>query len=486
MHEDPKSESTSIAMSLPELGLESDSMLRYARGFLLQPSKMRTPVALARWVTREIGDLTLHVDPRVPLDHASSEERQVWLIGDAFDPERGIFDRLASELARGELLDHLDRVAGRFALVVRWNDGRVEVYHDAMGSRSVFHGDGVVASHAGLVAEQLGTGLRDWVIPFITSRGYVRRDVKFLPGLDSPYEGVEQLTPNTRLSLPSQAVERYWPRKPLEPSTDELAVNTLVDHMRSLAGYLEARGARGVLGVSAGRDSRVALAGVSHLAPGLFTFVRGESNSVMSSTDSRVATQLAAAVGLPLELIEIPVPPHLNLAASKFAQEFRVNTGHVRGNSSGWIEHLWDKNPARDPEIFIRGFGGEVMRGFGGSRPLNSTSANALSNTYDVNAGSLYTRRAFARFREVTDWDESRFFGCSLSDIFYWEHRMGIWGSSSFTEADMALRGMPAYNSRNLFTSFWGLDSSVRRDGRHFRQAAAILSPVLSAIEYSS
>lgn len=485
MPDEVKSE-LSVVDTTTATGSEHERVLRYARGFLLQPSSSSIPVAVSGWARHAVSDRTLFVDPRVPFDHAASGGRQVWLLGDAFDPERGIYENVASALLNGNLVEHLDRIAGRFVLIASSGDGRVEIYHDAMGSRSVFHGGGIVASHAGLVAEQLGTGLRDWVIPFITSRGYMRRDVKFLPGLDSPYEGVEQLTPNTRLLLPSRTVERYWPRQPLEPSTDELAVRTLVEHMRGLAGYLEARAARGVLGVSAGRDSRVALAGLAHLAPALFTFIRGEVGSVMSSADSRIATQLAATAGLPLELIEIPVPPHLNLAASKFAREFRVNTGHIRGNTSGWIEHLWDKQPARDPEIFIRGFGGEVMRGFGGSRPLTSTSANALSNTYDVNAGSLYTRQAFAHFLDVTDWQEDKFFGCSLSDIFYWEHRMGIWGSSSFTEADMALRGMPAYNSRNLFTTFWGLDSSVRRDGRHFKQAAAMLSPSLSAIEYSS
>jgi len=457
--------------------------LRYARGFLLLPAGVSAPASVAPWTRFPIPGYMLYVDPRVPVEQATSSEREVWLVGDAFDPERGHFDRLASVLADGDLLGHLDRVAGRFLLIVRDRTGRVEIYHDAMGSRSVFHGAGVVASHSSLAAEQLGTGLRDWVIPFITSRGYIKRDVRFLPGLDSPFEGIEQLTPNTRLVLPSRAVERYWPREPLRAVTDDDAVSTLVDHMRGLSGYVRTRGIHPVLGLSAGRDSRCLFASLADLSPSLFTFVRGAAGSAMSSADSRIAHQLAESEGLELEVIKLEVPPHLDRASTVFAKEFRTNTGHIRGNTSGWLEHLWNGEHARDPQVFIRGFGGEVMRGF---HRLASTSTNSLAATYDVNAGSGCTRRAFAHFREVTNFDESQFFGCSPSDLFYWEHRMGVWGSSSFTEADMALRGLPAYNSRNLFAAFWGLDPAARSDGRHFKRAVELLSPSLSQISYSS
>lgn len=457
--------------------------LVYARGFLLLPTGSAAPISVSHWPVLPIMEYSLHFDPRVHVEHASSAERDVWLVGDAFDPEREGTDHVASVLAHGNLLDHLDRLAGRFLLIVRDQRGRTELYHDAMGSRSVFHGPGVVASHSSLASEYLGTGLRDWVIPFLTSRGYIRRDVKFLPGLDSPFEDVEQLTPNTRLVLPSRKVERYWPREPIPICTDADAVGALVDHMRSLRAFIDSSGIHPVLGVSAGRDSRCLLAALSPLSPQLFTYVRGAAGSAMSTPDSRIARQLADAAGLELEVIEIEVPPHLDRASSDFARHFRVNTGHIRGNTSGWIEHLWDTRPERDPQVFIRGFGGEVMRGF---HRLANTSTKALANTYDVNAGSKYTRRAFEHFREVTDFDESRLFGCSPSDLFYWEHRMGIWGSSSFTEADMALRSMPAYNSRSLFTRFWGLDEVSRKDGRHFREAAALLSPPLANIPYSS
>lgn len=465
-----------------ELG-DHQAGLRYSRGFVILPVGAAVPASVAHWSRFPIPGHVLHVDPRVPVEQATGREREVWLVGDAFDPENARFVNLASVLAEGDLLAHLDRIAGRFVLIVRHKGGRMEVYHDAMGSRSVFHGVGVVASHASLAAEQIGAGFRDWLIPFLTSRGYIKRDVKFLPGLYSPFEGVEQLTPNTRLVLPSGSVERYWPRDPLQRTTDDHAVDMLVSHVRGLSGYLSATAQRPVIGLSAGRDSRCMFGALAGLSPSLFTFVRGASGSSMSSEDSRIALRLAETVGLGIEVIKLEVPPHLNSASTEFAKQFRRNTAHIRGNTSGWIEHLWEADARRDSQIFIRGFGGEVMRGF---HRLASTAPEALSATYNVNAGSVYTRDAFRHFREVVAFDESNFFGCPISDMFYWEHRMGVWGSSSFSEADMALRGIPAYNSRNLFTAFWGLDSGTRADGAHFKRAAAILSPALAAVPYAS
>src|SRR5690606_1512315 len=145
--------------------------LLYARGFLLCRGK-HAPEAVAQWRSWDVAGWCLHTDPRVPVDHAASGDREVWIVGDAFHPERHIFTHLAQHLLEEDLLVTLDGMAGRFLLVHR-NGSRIEIYHDAMGARSVFYGNGVVASHAALAAEILGSGLRDWVIPFITSRGYL-------------------------------------------------------------------------------------------------------------------------------------------------------------------------------------------------------------------------------------------------------------------------------------------------------------------------
>lgn len=455
------------------------SDLLYARGFLLCRGE-DAPDTVAQWRTWSVADWCLRTDPRVPVDHATSGDREVWIVGDAFHPGRHIFTDMAQHVLEGDLLVALDGMAGRFLLVHR-NGSRIEIYHDAMGARSVFYGNGVVASHAALAAEILGSGLRDWVIPFITSRGYLQRDVKYLPGLDAPFVGVRQLTPNTRLVLPQGNVERYWPRAGIVASDPDQALTCLLEHLRGLQQYLAENSLAPIVGLSAGRDSRGVFAALVPLRPRLFTFVRSEGAQSSNSADSRTACQLAGQVGLDIEIIKIPAPPQLDTASTDFAVTFRHNTGYVRGNNSSWVEHYAGLSPTGD--VFVRGFGGEVMRGF--YPQLHNANPQSLAHLYDVNAGSRMSREAFAQFIKVAGWEKEALFGYDQAGMFYWEHRMGTWGAIALSESDMAFRGLPGYNSRDLFRVFMSLPASIDRR-TIFEIAVVELRPELGRIAYTS
>lgn len=461
-------------------GAESAELV-YARGFILC-QKGGAPQTVSGWSRWDLGEWLLHVDPRVPVEHAAAGAREAWIVGDAFHPADGVFKDVAQWVLEGDLLENLDGIAGRFLLVYR-NGTRIEVYHDAMGSRSVFYGEGVVASHAGLAAEVTGNGLRTWVIPFITSRSYLQRDVKYLPGLDSPFEGVTQLTPNCRLVLGKNVVERYWPRGPQGATDPKTALTLLVGHLQGLKNYFRENGISPLIGLSAGRDSRGVFAALAALQPRIFTFVRSRKGDSSNSEDSRAARSLAAETRLNLEIIKLVAPAPLDDASSSFAVTFRQNTGYVRGNgnSAGWVEHFADSSLGN--HIFVRGFGGEVMRGF--YPEIQEPTPEALSNLYDLNAGSRMSRDAFARFIEIAGWHPNNLFDYKLCDLFYWEHRMGIWGASALSEFDMAARSMPGYNSRELFMAFMGLPVEVDRK-ELFERAVKELSPALGEVPYSN
>lgn len=478
-------DSVSLEKGVPNLrvvrGNTGDSNLLYARGFILCKPGL-APAEVANWATWPVNDWSLHVDPRVPVEHATAGNREVWVVGDAFSPVEDIYEGIARRLLEGDLLECLDRLAGRF-LVISCNGPRVEVYHDAMGSRSVFYGRDVVGSHAALVAEVVGEGLRPWVIPFITSRSFVKRDVKYLPGLDSPYEGVRQLTPNCRLVLDGFTVERYWPRAQLETSDPRSALDLLVCHLRGLKQYFDRSGMKPLLGMSAGRDSRGLFATLNMLKPRMFTYVRSRHGNSIESGDSRAARALAAKVGQDVEIIKMVAPAPIDASSTPFAVAFRHNTGYVRGNGSNasWVEYFLDA-PA-DDQLFVRGFGGEVMRGF--YADIEEATPPALAELYGIHAGSSISRNAFGAFLEAAGWDQNGLFGYKPSDLFYWEHRMGVWGSSALAEFDMACRCIPGYNSRELFSTFMGLPPEVVRQ-RLFEAAVAVISPGLIEVPFDS
>src|SRR5690606_9791289 len=90
----------SEAVGLLQRGLHVEHLgspvpdLLYARGFLLCREE-HAPEAVTGWEARDVGGWTLHTDPRVPVDHATCEDREAWVVGDAFHPDRGVFKQMA-------------------------------------------------------------------------------------------------------------------------------------------------------------------------------------------------------------------------------------------------------------------------------------------------------------------------------------------------------------------------------------------------------
>lgn len=447
------------------------------------------------WSRSILGSLQLATHPDTPLETGSAGDTSLALIGFAFDPEHEVYSEEA--IVRGLLEDirdeslfnaTLDRLAGKFAIVVNSSAG-TEIYQDAMGSRSVFYstaGPAVAASHAELVREILGTTFADFFIPFITSKGYQQRDVKYLPGVASPYEDVLQLTPNTKLLLLEQRTERFWPREPAGSryETDEAAA-VLVGHLKGLAAYLKHKEFRPFVGLTAGTDSRGVFAAVKDLDPYVFTYVRSEKGTSVNSKDARAAAELAGCYGVQANVWPIVNKLTLNQVDNQFNHAFRLATGYYRGAGSSWLGELAKAREAAPNGIFIRGFGGEVMRGFyqPTSNSIKEVSVRELSRAYDVNSGSNITRELFGEMMERTAFSTDRLCGYDPNDIFYWEHRMGTWGSVSLAEADLAMPSVVGYNSRNLFKAFMHLSGPDRLSRASFEMATHALAPKLSAVE---
>ncbi|WP_157370904.1 MULTISPECIES: hypothetical protein [Micrococcaceae] len=466
----------------------------FRNGFVITESGRQVP-ARPGWQHAVLGGLQLLTHPDTSVTAGSAHGIHVAILGSAFDPERAVF---AESAVLEQLLDDiqhedafyatLDRLAGRFALVVHSPAG-TEIYQDAMGSRSVFYsaaGPAVAASHAELVREAIGANFADFFVPFIMSKNYVQRDVKYLPGVASPYENVLQLTPNTKLHLTEQRPERFWPREEAgEQIGNEDAAAVLVGHLEGMAAYLKHRASRPVLGLTAGTDSRGVFAAVKDLNPYVFTYVRSEKGNVVNSKDARIAGELAQQYGVHAHVWGIPNRLTLNNADDVFSHAYRLATAYYRGAGSAWLAEL-TKSAVEVPDgLFVRGFGGEVMRGFyqGTMNQVSGVSVRQLANAYDVNSGSNVTRNLFGDMMDRTSFTTERLAGYDPNDIFYWEHRMGTWGSVSLTEADLAMPAMVGYNSRNLFKAFMRLSGPDRLSRVAFDLATNALAPKLAAVQ---
>jgi hypothetical protein len=478
-----------------ELRAETDR-LSYRRGFLLTRGAPGHDVAELRdWHQRRLGRHRLLTHPDTLVATRRARGTHVALLGIAFDPESphltpdevldAVLRALPDESAFHALLD---RLAGRFRLLVA-TSGTVRVWHDAMGSASVFYreGGGSCASHADLLARVHRLPLRDVVIPYITTPNYRRRDVKYLPGLISPYEEVLQLTPNTRLDVGSGSVTRYWPREPLRPTTPAEAGAALEQHLRGIAAWFVANGRSPVLGLTGGSDSRGLLVACADLEPTLFTYARSEDGTDLSTPDVATATALAQIVGRPLHTLGVPTKVSLNDVSSPLDAAYRRGAGGVRGIGAAWLGPAAEQLPLEEDPVFVRGFGGEVLRGFYQTHRTASShvSANQLARTYDVNAGSAPTRAAFEHFIHTTDAKAPVELGYDPNDVLYWEHRMGVWGSAAMSENDLVFTSTIGYSSRNLYEAFLGLDFETRHSRTVVHETYRRMHPELGEHPYA-
>jgi hypothetical protein len=481
----------------PKAFNEQIDRLLFRRGFLLTTADS-TEVArlpyLGRWSRQALGRYSLYLHPDAKCRVRSQGTRIAVVIGQVFDPEEYVFDEdpildgLLNTQIDGAFFSILDRLAGRFALVMI-DRTSTRVFHDAFGAMPVFYAEGEgghCASHSGLLADLLAVPLREFVIPFITSDNYRARDVKYLPGLAAPYEGILQLTPNTTIDLVSKQISRYWPRGPLTKTDLKQAAEMLSAHLAACAEFTRRRRWHPALGLTGGSDSRGIFAACATLNPFVFTYVRSSDGTQNISKDSLIGGKLAAAYGIRQIVFPIPNRHSLSSSISPFGEAFRRSTGYYRGNSSAWVEALYAMNEIGDDSLFIRGFGGEILRGFyqHSKNRIRSMHPNQLASAYGVNAGSPITRALFEHFLEVSQWSDQTLYDYDLNDIFYWEHRMGVWGSIAMTESALAVHGIVGYNSRNLYNTFFGLEFDIRASREALHMAIRELAPVLSSEIY--
>jgi hypothetical protein len=450
----------------------------YARGFTLSRDPEERPHRA--WRVHEIGGWFLSYDPRLDFSHGGAEESAVAVLGLAIDTDTwsdqdDTARHAASALERGEdeLFDLLDAWAGRH-LIVWSKGGRVSVMTDATAMRTCFfnlEGELRVASHASLVAELAEAPRRD--LPFAAHRRF-RKGVHYFPGRITAWEGVVFLTANTVLDLESREVRRVWPRRSLPERSIEAAVEELSGRLPAQFEWLTATGRPVVVSITGGGDSRVTVAASRSEAEQLSYFTYYRRTSEVQVSDVRIASQIAATLGL--RHIELPVPEDLGPSGEVTKEALQVNSflSHFRAGAELYRRTF----PAE--AIHVRSNVAEVGRRF------FEKSARAVPITHPKSMARVWRRMeddadAVAAFAE---WSDAVGFldvaEVDPLDLFYWEHRMPCWHGSVVLESDVAFESHSLFNSRAVLENLLSVPQEARRKGELFTRFVATAWPELA------
>lgn len=392
-----------------------------------------------------------------------AQGRTVLVLGDIFVAHGDVdLDNHLLRIASGER-EGLDDLSGRFALFV-FDEDQGTVLHDPLGSQSVFYSvgpDAIVASHAALLAQQTDVSVSKRLQSYMQTEGYRRRTTRFLPGDLSLYSGIVHLIPNNELDMRSGATTRYWPIRPVAAATLEELHAVWSEYFSRYAMFLKTRFTP-VIGLTGGLDSRAVIAALRAFGveARFVTWNMGEDEA------ARIPG-LAQHVGGRhdwLSLTKEAVDP----AYAAVRTAARLATGFTRGTP---VLPALMAALAGPRDAFVKGLGGEVMRGPFSAAEKPWLPTEPVDMMYRLYAGRspqgddpLYettTAEAFAAYLQRANYG-AELFDCDVGDLFYWEQRMGTWTSVQHAEMSVAMQSHSAMNSRRLFATSWGLPHEQR------------------------
>ncbi|MCX7302935.1 MAG: hypothetical protein NTV73_01165 [Hyphomicrobiales bacterium] len=420
------------------------------------------------WLRHPYGNFVVWLHPETTLSVCGDNDRRALVIGDAIGVgarEGRPLAQGAAAVSNGELPDVLYDYTGRFALFILEGDDAL-IFNDPIGSRSVFYTvtDPVaVASHAALLARAQSRSVREDMAAFVVSEPFRKRKPAYLPGDDTIHQDTYQLIANNFFDVGQRRSIRYWPSlRRVKYGFDELLAE-FDNYFRSLSGFLQAKNT--IVSITGGIDSRTIIAGLRYYnsVPQGVTWLR----YVFNEPERAVIELVRNATKMSHRYID-----ENEYSANKVTVSAQENAGGFRRRSLV-VAAMRDAYSAVEAPVYVRGYGGEILRApkYRIRNTMNSMSIDDMVKAYVMGTrkqhlgDKTYLRAIEACYEgyasRVTPADcEGLDF--NPNDIFYWENRIGTWGTHMMNEMDPAMYSMTGLNSRRLFEMAFGLPDEIR------------------------
>lgn len=389
--------------------------------------------------------------------------------------------------------ESIDNLSGRFAVVV-FNKlfGRLEkVIHDPIGSRALFYSTdhpGIITSHSALFSRLLGVQKCEEAVRFRKNQSFKSIKTKLLPADVTMYESVYGVPANHYYCFQGFHVVRYWPRQSIAESNLGKLGKITAEYFEKFIKNLQADGVKPVIGCTSGVDCRLVIAAF-HNAACFFELITWDRN--ISSSARKIIDDVRSKV----------LMPHVLIAPGDLSD--KVNVRDIKENAFvNRGEFVYSDLPVitaasvKGNSVFLRGLGGEIIRGDGYSKKATSLTNQAefvefAYNSYKTrrvlepdNEFVAFVKNAYLGFHNRIGLSAASVYNFNTGDMVYWEHRMSMWGASLCNEGDAALKNLVAINSRKIFEAGMGLPDELRLRRPLLIDLAALFNEDLSNISF--
>lgn len=434
----------------------------FRRQYVLGPTSQE---ALSGWHRHRVDDNhVLSVHPDLPYTRVEAGERSIVLLGYVLDPRNpGRDDRavltavLGESETTGEVIEAFAPLSGRW-VALYGADGGLVVFHDAAGTRPVFHWrDGAdrtwCSSQASLLGQLLDLPADGEHRRELLRDGYLNpAEPHFWPGGGSAVLGVRRLLPNHYLDVRTGRTHRYWPVRPIASVEPEVAIERCAP---ALTGTIAAAAARYplALSISAGMDSRLLLAASREHAERMTFYTYKKTRMSRGHPDIRVPRRMLGDLGLRHKVITA----HAG-STGPIADAIKATCDPYHQSTIDQVVALAADPPRQDGRwMTVNGNVSEVARRIYPPRPM--TGENCATAV-------MMGRSAFAA-EQFEAWHDRAEPAIAVSginpwDLFFWEQRLSSWLATVRTEFDLVEDAITPYNSRALLECMLGVDESLR------------------------
>ncbi len=444
--------------------------LLYRRQFILGSRFLPEFKSWQKLTVRDSWCLSVH--PDLNAEQVSDAGKTITLLGYILDPSnpsasnQSILQVLARVLSAADgcrkTIEATSSLGGRWILLVDDGD-QVILFSDATGNRQAFYSEHSYrdefwcASQPGLIADVLHLQ-RDATAQ--TLRKIFSRIGKeyIFPGDSSFYARIRHLLPNHALSLDTGHTYRFWPDRPLDRLSLEECTQRSAERITGLIKSASYRFPLS-LSISAGRDTRLALAASREVKDALRCFTLRYWNMTFSHPDITIPPKLLTSIGVPHTVIDCPKE-----STAVFHTIFMKNVDGAHEAYSSIAEALW--HYFHNGTVCMKGITIPIAK-----RHYQSKLPASRRRTVNPHllADLLDLRESALALQKCDEWLHSfeNTFNYDVLDLFEWEIREGNWQAMAQLEFDIAHEVFSPFNCRELLVTLLSLDPADREPPRY-------------------
>ena len=434
------------------------------------------------WSSQSVGAYNIYIHKDQTAFFYTDNGVTVAIIGHAYNPfnmkynENEILKDIYNAYKQDSLFDAVSELTG-IHLICVFDGEKLIAVQDCCGMCSCYFGkindSVVIADYPQMIGDIFGLKHDSFVTKLVSTKCYNIGN-RHLPGNISPYKELKRMGGNTYLLCEEGhfSIKRFYPTKAHEEfeSREEFenGVKKIYDIIHNGIDCCSKKWERRTISLSGGTDSKTTLACASGLYDKYtyYSFYSKPSELV----DAKAAKQICEKIGLKHDIYKIP-ETNQEIEDFDFWKKLMYhNRNYISFLSDAEIRKYVYLYKLDAYDIELKSWASEVARVFferkyqiNMPKQLTERHCSIFQTRFFMHPLLLRkSDKIYREFLEEIDLKETKY-NYEHTDLFYWEVRMGAWGTSVTSSQNVFHRITMPINNRKLLEIFLSFPHDYRK-----------------------